>query len=101
MQYEKYVEIVHETEDAYIATIWTGPNYYIGWFPKADLDAYVKYAEECGHYVSLEEAIRRTSVGDMHFMCKTEDYDQDTLDAWIAQLLNPDAPPSEVQKEVT
>ena len=90
MQYEKYAEIVHETRDAYICTIWTGPNYYIGWFEKKALDDYLTYAEECGHYVSLDEAIARTHVDDMHFMCKTEDYTEDVLNDWINYFLQLD-----------
>lgn len=90
MQYEKYPEVVHETEDAYICTIWTGPNYYIGYFDKADIDQYIAYAEECGVYVSFDDAIRRTHVDDMHFMCRTEDYSDDVLKAWIERLINLD-----------
>lgn len=90
MQYNKYPEIVAETDDAYICTIWTGPNYYIGYFKKADLDAYINYAEECGVSVTLDQAIARTHVDDMQFMCRTEDYCDDVLNAWIAYYLNPD-----------
>lgn len=87
MDYIKYADIIHETEDAYIATIWTGPNYYIGWFPKAELDAEIEYAAECGVSVSLEKAIVRTSVADMHFMCKAEDYSEEVAQAWIEHFL--------------
>lgn len=94
-QFEKYVELVRETETAYICTIWTGPNYYIGYFPKQEVDGFMEYAAEEGHYISFENAIARTSVSDMHFMCKTEDYDADVLQAWIKWLVDPDTPISE------
>ena len=94
-QYVKYVELVHETETVYICTIWTGPNYYIGYFSKQDVDGFMEYAAEAGHYISFENAIARTSVSDMHFMCKTEDYDDDVLQAWIKRLVDPDTPVSE------
>lgn len=87
MQYEKHPEIVHETEDAYICTIWTGPNYYIGWFPKAELDAFIAYAEECGHFVTFDQAIARTHVDEMHFMCKSDEYCQEVLEAWIKYFI--------------
>lgn len=87
-QYTKYVELVHETQDAYICTIWTGPNYYIGYFSKKEVDGFMEYAAECGHYVSFETAISRTSVSDMHFMCKTEDYSKDVVQAWIDKWTN-------------
>ena len=87
MQYEKYPEVVHETEDAYIATIWTGPNYYIGWFPKAELEAYANYAAEAGYPVTFEEALAQTHVDEMCFMCKTEDFSQEVLDDWIRYFL--------------
>lgn len=90
MQYEKYPEIVHETDTAYICTIWTGPNYYIGWFKKKELDDYLAYAAECGYYVSFEKAIARTHVDDMHFMCRTEDYSDDLLSEWITYFLKLD-----------
>lgn len=94
-QFEKYVELVHETETAYICTIWTGPNYYIGYFPKQEVDGFMEYAAEAGHYVSFESAVARTSVSDMQFMCKTEDYNGDVLRAWIKYMLNPDSLPSD------
>lgn len=89
-QYEKYVELVKETETAYICTIWTGPYYYIGYFCKQDVDGFMEYAAETGHYVSFENAIARTSVSDMHFMCKTEDYNEDVLQAWIECMTHPE-----------
>lgn len=90
-QFIKDVELVHETETAYICTICTGPNYYIGYFSKQEVDGFMEYAAEAGYYVSFESAIARTSVSDMHFMCKTEDYDSDVLQAWIKWLVDPDA----------
>lgn len=94
-QFEKYVDLVRETEEAYICTIWTGPNYYIGYFLKEEVDGFMEYAAKAGHYVSFEHAIARTSVSDMHFMCKTEDYNDDVLQAWINRLIDPDATPNE------
>lgn len=91
MQYKKYPEVVHETEDAYIATIWTGPNYYIGWFPKAELEAYANYAAEAGYPVTFEEALAQTHVDEMCFMCKTEDYSRELLDEWIQYFLEIDS----------
>lgn len=84
-EHRKYVELIHETQDAYICTVWTGPNYYIGWFDKKEIDGFMEYAAECGHCISFEKAISRTPVSDMQFMCKTEDYSKEIEQAWIKQ----------------
>ncbi len=88
MQYKKDVHLVCETKDAYICTIWTGPNYYIGYFPRKEIDGFIEYAKSCGHYISFEAAISRTSVSDIEFMCKTEEYSNDIVQAWINQWTN-------------
>lgn len=88
-QYEKYVELVRETESAYICTVWTGPNYYIGYFPKKEVDGFMEYAGETGHHISFERAIARIPVSEMHFMCKTEDYNEAVLHAWINRMIDP------------
>ena len=86
MTYEKYAEIVAETDEVYVATIWTGPNYYIGVWDKASIDDYVAYMDEGGFPMSHETAIAKTHVSDIRFMCKTEDYSQELLNEWIASL---------------
>lgn len=62
----------------------------IGWFPKAELEAYANYAAEAGYPVTFEEAISRTHVDEMLFMCKTEDFSQEVLDDWIRYFLEID-----------
>ena len=84
--YKKIVDIVIETETDYIATIWTGPNYYIDTFSKEDIKAHIEYTKACGVTISVKESIATTSVGDMQFMCKNDEFCEELLQDWIAQL---------------
>ena len=82
MDYKKSVEIVFENDDVIIATVWTGPNFYIGAFPIAQLDDIIK-----GCNKSMVEIIRNTSVSNMTYLCKYEDYSEELVDEYIATLL--------------
>lgn len=84
---EKYVEIVKETERSVIATIWTGANYYIDIFPQKNLDHWVECAKQEHHFMTREDVIRNTSVTDMLWLCRTEDFTEDLLNETIQMLV--------------
>lgn len=87
MDCKKYVEVVKETEKAIVATIWTGANYYIDIFDKSNLDAYIAYAAEANVHLTYDDAIRSTSVNDMMFLCKHEDFSDDLLNDVTEHLI--------------
>lgn len=83
MQYKKYVEIVAETETHLIATVWTGPNYYIDLFDRADLNATIEAYAADGEYVTAEKLIGYKSVLEMEYLCRNDDFSQELLDEEI------------------
>lgn len=87
MDCKKYVEIVAETETHLIATIWTGANYYIDVFAKDMIEEQIACANENGIYVTNKDIIARTSVLDMDFLCKNEEYSQDILQEEIERYI--------------
>lgn len=82
MEYKKSVEIVFQNDDVIIATVWTGPNFYIGAFPIDWLDDIINHCN-----TSMVEIIRNTSVRNMMYLCKFEDYSEELLNEYIAMLL--------------
>ncbi len=87
MDCKKYVEIVKETEKSVIATVWTGANYYIDIFPKADLIDCVEYAACHQVFITREDAIRNYSVSGMLHLCRHEDYSRELLESAVKHLL--------------
>lgn len=87
MDCKKYVEIVKETEISVIATIWTGANYYIDIFAKADLDDCVAYAAVHQMFITREDAIRNYHVDGMLHLCRHEDFSEELLQTAINHLL--------------
>ncbi len=87
MDCKKYVEIVKETQKSVIATIWTGANYYIDIFPKADLDDCVEYAACHKIFITREDAIRNYPVDGMLHLCRNEDFSKKLLNDMVDHLL--------------
>lgn len=88
MQYKKWVDIIKETDKSVIATVWTGPNYYIQIFNKEGLQAALDatYAYPNG-FRSYKDVIASTSVEDMMHLCRYEDYSEELLNKEVERLL--------------
>ncbi len=84
---KKSVEIVKETEQAVVATVLTGANYYIDIFPKESLDFRVGEAARNHHSITYEEVIQNVNVTDMLHLCRQEDFCQELLNDAIGYIL--------------
>lgn len=87
MDCKKYVEIVKETEKSVIATIWTGTNFYIDIFSKADLNDCVEYAACHKVFITREDAIRNYPVDGMLHLCRYEDFSKELLNDAVEHLV--------------
>lgn len=86
--YKKYAEIVFESDNYIIATVWTGPNYYISLFPTEEVSAIIANWKECtGKSITRENAIESLSVSDMDFLCRHEDYSPEDVQCYVQRLL--------------
>lgn len=86
MDFEKIVDIVFEDDAGYIATIWTGANYYIDFFPREDIAAYIAYGRESGENVSVEDAIKNHRVNEMQLLCRNDDFTSELLNDQVQWL---------------
>lgn len=83
MDCKKIVEIVAEDISDYVATIWTGANYYIDCFSKKAVYAQIESAYESGISLSVKDVIRSRSVSTMRLMCRDEDFTTELQKEWF------------------
>ncbi len=87
MECKKIVDIVAEDISDYVATIWTGANYYIDCFSKKAVYAQIEAAYESGISLSVEDVIRSRSVSTMRLMCRNEEFTVELLKEWVQWFL--------------
>ncbi len=87
MECKKIVDIVSEDISDYVATIWTGANYYIDCFSKKAVYAQIESAYESGISLSVEDCIRSVPVSEMRLMCRNEEYTPAITTKWIQWFL--------------
>lgn len=86
MDCEKIVDIVFEDDSGYIATIWTGANYYIDYFPKDEIAAYITYGREIGENINAEDAIRHYRANELQLLCRNDDFTPELLNDQVQWL---------------
>ncbi len=92
MEYRKCVDIVKATDKSIIATVWTGPNFYIQIFNKEELQAALDYTYAYPNgFRSYKDVIASISVEDMMHLCRYEDYSEELLNEVVKQLLKREA----------